>query len=69
MPKMKSHKATKGRARVTRRGKILRRQCNVRHLLTNRSRKRKRNLHKAATTTTKGYVQKFRFAHQHGIPN
>lgn len=58
MPKMKTHKASLRRFRITRNGKIVRRQCGVRHLLTHRSPKRKRNLRGPATTTAKGYVQK-----------
>ena len=63
MPKMKSHKASKSRIRITKNGKILRRQCNVRHFLTNRSPKRRRQLGKAATTLTKGIVKKFKAYH------
>jgi ribosomal protein L35 len=36
MPKMKSHKASKRRIRITAKGKILRTQCGVRHLLAGR---------------------------------
>jgi len=56
MPKMKTHKASLRRIRLTKNKKILRRQCGVRHLMTHRSPKRKRNLRGPATTTTKGYV-------------
>lgn len=63
MPKMKTHKASQRRLRLTKNGKILRRQCGVRHLLTHRSPKRKRNLRGPATTTTRGYVAKLRIAH------
>ena len=60
MPKMKSHKASRRRVRITRNDKILRTQCGVRHLLTHRSPKRKRNLRAKATTTATGYVKKFK---------
>jgi large subunit ribosomal protein L35 len=60
MPKMKSHKASRRRLRITKNGKILRTQCNVRHLLTNRSPKRKRNLRHKTTTEASGYVRMFR---------
>jgi ribosomal protein L35 len=60
--KMKSHKASKSRIRITPRGKILRTQCGVRHLLAGRSPKRMRNLVKKTVTTTKGYVRKSRYA-------
>ena len=38
--KMKSHKASKRRIRLSPRGKIIRTQCGVRHLLAGRSPKR-----------------------------
>lgn len=61
MPKMKTHKASQGgRFRITKNGKILRRQGKVRHLMTSRTPKQKRNLGKATTTTTTGYVRQFR---------
>jgi large subunit ribosomal protein L35 len=63
MPKMKPHKSSKRRLRLTGTGKLVRRQCGVRHLLTNRSPKRKRNLNKQATTSTVGYVRNFKRAH------
>jgi len=63
MPKMKTHKASLRRLRLTRNKKILRRQCGVRHLMTHRSPKRKRNLRGPATTTTKGYVDMLRKLH------
>lgn len=62
MPKMKSHKASRRRLRITKNGKILRTQCNVRHLLTNRSPKRKRNLRQKTVTHSVGYTKKFRRA-------
>ncbi len=67
MPKMKSHKASRTRIRLTSKGKILRTQCGVRHLLTHRSPKRLRNLHKKTVTTTKGYVKRARYAFQLGV--
>ncbi len=60
MSKMKTHKASQRRIRVTGNGKIVRRQCGVRHLMTHRSPKRKRNLRGPATTEAKGYVKKLR---------
>jgi large subunit ribosomal protein L35 len=62
MPKMKTHKASKRRLRITANGKILRTQCGVRHLLTHRSPKRRRNLGKKAVTTTAGQLRRARFA-------
>ncbi len=63
MPKMKTHKASLRRVRLTRNGKIVRRQCGVRHLLTNRSPKRRRNLRGPATTTAQGYVSRLKKMH------
>ena len=63
MPKMKTHKASLRRVRLTKNGKILRRQCGVRHMMTNRSPKRKRNLRGPATTTTRGYVSMLQKMH------
>ncbi|TVR10273.1 MAG: 50S ribosomal protein L35 [Planctomycetota bacterium] len=62
-PKMKSHKASRRRLRVTRNGKILRTQGGVRHLMTHRSPKRKRNLRKKATMVQTAIVRRFQFAH------
>ncbi len=66
--KMKSHKASKRRIRLSPRGKIIRTQCGVRHLLAGRSPKRMRNLVKKTTTTTAGYVRRARFALLKGQP-
>jgi ribosomal protein L35 len=57
MPKMKAHKSSKGRISLSPKGKLIRTQCGVRHLLTHRSPKRMRNLHKKTTTTTAGYLR------------
>ena len=61
MPKMKSHKASKSRFRLTPNGKVVRTQCGVRHLLTNRSPKRLRNLHKKTVSTSAGILRRARF--------
>lgn len=58
--KMKSHKASRRRLRITRNGKILRRQGGVRHLMTHRSPKKKRQLGQPTVTTTRGLVKKFK---------
>lgn len=68
MPKMKSHKASKRRIRLTSNGKLVRTQCGVRHLLADRSPKRMRNLHKKTVTTAKGYVRRARIALLEGTP-
>lgn len=61
--KMKSHKASRRRLRVTRNGKLLRTQGGVRHLMTHRSPKRKRNLRQKAVMTNTAVVRRFQFAH------
>jgi len=68
MPKMKAHKASKGRIKLSPKGKLIRTQCGVRHLLTNRSPKRMRNLHKKTTTTTAGYLRMARLMMLAGQP-
>ena len=45
MPKLKTHKGTKKRVKVTGTGKIMRKKANASHMLTKKSRKRKRQLH------------------------
>ena len=47
MPKMKTHKATKKRIKVTARGKIKRKKCGARHLAGSKSTKRKRHLRRS----------------------
>jgi large subunit ribosomal protein L35 len=44
MPKMKTHSGAKKRFRVTRTGKIVRRQAFLNHILEKKSPKRKRRL-------------------------
>ena len=56
MPKMKTHKGTAKRFRVTSSGKIMRAKAFKSHILTKKSQKRKRNFRKetelsAADTT------------------
>lgn len=50
MPKMKTHRGSAKRFKVTATGKIKRAKCNKNHILNKKTRKRKRNLRKA------GYV-------------
>jgi large subunit ribosomal protein L35 len=47
MPKMKSHRAAKKRFKVTATGKIVRRRAGKSHILTTKTRKRKRHLRQA----------------------
>lgn len=47
MPKLKTHKGTNKRVRVTASGQFKRSKANASHILTKKSRKRKRNLKEA----------------------
>ena len=49
MPKQKTRKGLAKRIRVTRRGKIVRGKAGRRHLLSGKSRKRKRQLRRKTT--------------------
>jgi large subunit ribosomal protein L35 len=60
MPKMKTHKGSKKRFRVTATGKLKRRQAGKKHLLSHKTGKRKRQLREAVLETGKlgkKYVQ------------
>jgi large subunit ribosomal protein L35 len=46
MPKLKTHKGASKRFKKTGTGKIVRNHAFARHILTSKSRKRKRKLHK-----------------------
>ncbi len=48
MPKMKSHRASKKRFKITASGKLVRHHAGKSHILTKKSRKRKRHLRKNA---------------------
>jgi large subunit ribosomal protein L35 len=47
MPKLKTHKGASKRFKKTGTGKVMRHHAFARHILTSKSRKRKRKLHKA----------------------
>lgn len=49
MPKMKSHKGSRKRFRVTASGKLKRRQAGKKHLESHKTGKRKRHLREAIT--------------------
>jgi large subunit ribosomal protein L35 len=53
MPKMKTHKASKKRFRVTATGKLKRRQAGKKHLLSHKTGKRKRHLREVVIETGK----------------
>jgi len=53
MPKMKTHKASKKRFRVSAGGKLKRNQAGKKHLLSNKTGKRKRHLREAVIETGK----------------
>lgn len=62
MPKMKSHKASRRRMRVTRNGKVVRTTAGVRHLLADRSPKTKRQRRLKSVNTNEGIVKRAKFA-------
>ena len=53
MPKMKTHKASKKRFRVTASGKLKRRQAGKKHLLSHKTGKRKRHLRETVIESQK----------------
>jgi large subunit ribosomal protein L35 len=53
MPKMKTHKSSKKRFRVTATGKLKRRQAGKKHLLSHKTGKRKRHLRGSVLQTGK----------------
>jgi large subunit ribosomal protein L35 len=53
MPKMKTHKASRKRFRVTANGKVKRRQAGKKHLLSHKTGKRKRHLRESVIETGK----------------
>jgi large subunit ribosomal protein L35 len=52
MPKMKTHRGAAKRFKKTGTGKIVRMQQGMRHILTKKSKKRKRHLRKDALVST-----------------
>lgn len=56
MPKLKTHKATAKRVKVTGTGKILRERAFGNHMLSKKSKSRKRNINTSAEVT--GNVRK-----------
>ncbi|MFH1664708.1 MAG: 50S ribosomal protein L35 [Candidatus Omnitrophota bacterium] len=59
MPKLKTHKGVQKRCKLTKTGKVKRAKSCKRHILTKKSRKRKRNLGKS-TTVDKTFEKKIR---------
>jgi large subunit ribosomal protein L35 len=53
MPKMKTHKGSRKRFKITATGKLKRRQAGKKHLLSHKSGKRKRQLRGAVIETGK----------------
>ena len=51
MPKMKTHKATAKRVKLTGSGKIVRERAFGNHMLSKKSKSRKRNINTSATVT------------------
>lgn len=59
MPKLKTNKGAKKRLKLTKTGKVKRMKEGARHILTKKSRKRKRAL-KTSTTVHKSFEKKIR---------
>lgn len=59
MPKLKTNKGAKKRLKITKTGKVKRMKEGGRHILTKKSRKRKRRL-KAATLVDKTFEKKMK---------
>lgn len=59
MPKLKTNKGAKKRLKLTKSGKVKRQKEGARHILTKKTRKRKRNL-KKATTVDKTFEKKIK---------
>ncbi len=55
MPKLKTHRGANKRLKVTGSGKILRMKANASHILTKKSRKRKRNLKQSTVVVSEEY--------------
>ncbi|MBR3256455.1 50S ribosomal protein L35 [Candidatus Saccharibacteria bacterium] len=53
MPKLKTHKGTAKRIRVTRSGKVMRERAYGNHILAKKSKARKRNIKTTATVSGK----------------
>lgn len=49
MPKLKTHRGTKKRVRITRTGKVMRERAFKNHILAKKSKSRKRRMKTAAT--------------------
>ena len=59
MPKMKTKKGAQKRFKITKSGKVKRQKEGARHILTKKSRKRKRSL-KEATMVDKAFEKKIK---------
>lgn len=57
MPKLKSNRGARKRFRVTGSGKFVRNHANKSHILTKKTRKRKRNLRKSAIVSAADHRQ------------
>jgi large subunit ribosomal protein L35 len=60
MPKMKTHKGAKKRFSVTSKGKVRRMKAYKSHILTKKTSKRKRQLHRPTTVKTTGDSQRIK---------
>ncbi|MCK5003710.1 MAG: 50S ribosomal protein L35 [Candidatus Aminicenantes bacterium] len=55
MPKLKTHRGAKKRLKVTGTGKIMRMKANASHILTKKSKKRKRNLKQSTVVVSEEF--------------
>ena len=60
MPKMKTHRASAKRFRVTRRGKVLHRKATGNHMLTKKSGSRRRRIEGMAEVAATGEQKKIK---------
>jgi large subunit ribosomal protein L35 len=65
MPKMRTHKSSKRRVRVTRKGKVVMTTAGVRHLMADRTPKTKRNRRAKHVSTSKGIVKRAKYMISH----
>ncbi len=66
MPKLKTKKGVKKRFKITKSGKVLRAKAGKRHILTKKSRKRKRNLRRSAVVENKAMAKTIKMMMPYG---
>lgn len=66
MPKLKTRKGVKKRFKISKSGKVLRTKAGKRHILTKKSRKRKRNLRRSAVVENKAIAKRIKMMLPYG---